>query len=106
MSSLIATLYLGRHFVLRQGTTQGISVPPERFNELCRASKADAQVPDWMADAARRLWDIDVAGQPMNGTVLVRPDTPYGYSRASYELNLGCNYDCEHCYLGLKQFKG
>lgn len=26
--------------------------------------------------------------------------------RATYELNLGCNYDCEHCYLGLKEFKG
>lgn len=31
---------------------------------------------------------------------------PYGYGRASYELNLGCNYDCEHCYLGLKTFSG
>ena len=29
-----------------------------------------------------------------------------GYARASYELNLGCNYDCEHCYLGDKQFSG
>src|SRR5262249_55081487 len=28
------------------------------------------------------------------------------YGKASYELNLGCNYDCEHCYLGLKEFDG
>lgn len=26
--------------------------------------------------------------------------------RASYELNLGCNYDCDHCYLGEKLFAG
>ncbi|MGH3905296.1 MAG: radical SAM protein [Pseudonocardiaceae bacterium] len=38
--------------------------------------------------------------------VLVREPSPYGYGRASYELNLGCNYDCEHCYLGLKKFDG
>ena len=37
---------------------------------------------------------------------MVRPETEYGYARASYEVNLGCNYDCEHCYLGEKQFAG
>ena len=36
----------------------------------------------------------------------MRHPSPLGYSRASYEVNLGCNWDCEHCYLGLKQFKG
>jgi hypothetical protein len=29
-----------------------------------------------------------------------------GYGRASYELNPGCNYDCEHCYFRLKKFAG
>jgi MoaA/NifB/PqqE/SkfB family radical SAM enzyme len=33
-------------------------------------------------------------------------ESPFGYGRASYELNLGCNYDCAHCYLGLKRFDG
>jgi MoaA/NifB/PqqE/SkfB family radical SAM enzyme len=106
MTGLIATLYLGKHFVLRQGSTQGMQVPTGRFDELRRAAAADAHVPDWLADAAQRLWNVDLAGRPMNGTVLVRADTPYGYSRASYELNLGCNYDCEHCYLGIKKFEG
>lgn len=31
---------------------------------------------------------------------------PYEYWRASYELNLGCNYACKHCYLGPKEFSG
>jgi MoaA/NifB/PqqE/SkfB family radical SAM enzyme len=26
--------------------------------------------------------------------------------RASYELNLSCNYDCPMCYLGVKRFSG
>lgn len=38
--------------------------------------------------------------------MLVRQPSTYGFGRASYELNLGCNYDCEHCYLGLKRFEG
>lgn len=38
--------------------------------------------------------------------MLIRQPSPYGHGRASYELNLGCNYDCEHCYLGLKRFEG
>jgi MoaA/NifB/PqqE/SkfB family radical SAM enzyme len=36
----------------------------------------------------------------------VRSPSAYGYGRASWELNLGCNYDCEHCYLDLKRFEG
>lgn len=42
----------------------------------------------------------------MDGRVLVRQESPYGYGRASWEINLGCNYACSHCYLGLKEFSG
>ncbi|MBB5159915.1 radical SAM protein [Saccharopolyspora phatthalungensis] len=49
---------------------------------------------------------MDVAGKAAGDTIMVRPDTPYGYARASYELSLGCNYDCDHCYLGEKLFAG
>ena len=47
----------------------------------------------------------DLTGRCAAEAVLVRGLSPLGYSRASYELNLGCNWDCEHCYLGLKQFR-
>jgi hypothetical protein len=63
MYALIGTLYLGKHFVLRQGSTQGIQVPAGRFDELRRAAEADERVPDWLVDAARRQWNINVAGQ-------------------------------------------
>jgi hypothetical protein len=49
---------------------------------------------------------VDISDRPLHETTLLRPETAYGYGRASYELNLGCNYDCEHCYLGLKKFEG
>lgn len=28
------------------------------------------------------------------------------YSRATYEINKGCNFSCEHCYLELRPFEG
>lgn len=42
----------------------------------------------------------------MDGRVLVREQSEYGYGRASWEINLGYNYACSHCYLGLKEFSG
>lgn len=42
----------------------------------------------------------------MTDYLLVREPSAHGYSRASWEINLGCNYQCKHCYLGLKVFSG
>ncbi|MFD5978119.1 hypothetical protein [Streptomyces bacillaris] len=38
--------------------------------------------------------------------MLVREPSPYGYCRASWEINLGCNFGCKHCYLGERPFSG
>ena len=66
----------------------------------------DTPIPVWLAEAARVGWGIDLAGRPTAGTVPVRPKTAYGYARASDQVNLGCNDDCEHRYLGEKLFAG
>lgn len=56
-------------------------------------------VPAWLVKAARGAWrSCDV--------FLIRSVSPFKFGRASYELNLGCNYDCKMCYLGLKRFQG
>jgi MoaA/NifB/PqqE/SkfB family radical SAM enzyme len=60
----------------------------------------------WLTDVARSTWNLDLSRRTVGEAVLVRSESSYGYGRASYELNLGCNYDCEHCYLGLKRFEG
>ncbi|MFD7669838.1 radical SAM protein [Streptomyces anulatus] len=36
----------------------------------------------------------------------MRERSPYRYAKASWEINLGCDYDCEFCYLGEKRFEG
>ena len=102
---LIASPYPEGHLVVRPGYDGAVRIGAARYAEL-RDAPPDATLPSWLAEAACAGWGIDLAGRPAAGTVLVRPETGYGYARASYELNLGCNYDCEHCYLGEKMFAG
>jgi len=102
---LIASPYPDGHLVVSPGREGGIKVGVNRYAELRDAAPADP-VPGWLAVAACALWGLDVDGRAASGTIIVRPDTAYGYARASYELNLGFNFDCEHCYLGEKAFVG
>ncbi|MGH3800787.1 MAG: radical SAM protein [Pseudonocardiaceae bacterium] len=105
MHELIVSPFLGDYIVVRPGRRNGMKIPYSRYWELTQAIPGDI-IPLWLAGAASRAWDLDLSGRPVAGTVLVRPESAFGYGRASYELNLGCNYDCEHCYLGLKKFEG
>jgi len=102
---LIASPYPEGHVVVRPGRDGAVRIGADRYAEL-RDAPADALVPVWLADPVRAGWGTDLASRLIGETVLVRPETAYGYARASYELNLGCNYDCEHCYLGEKAFAG
>jgi MoaA/NifB/PqqE/SkfB family radical SAM enzyme len=102
---LIASPYPDGHLIVSPGREGGIRIGASRYAELRDATPA-APVQDWLAAAACAAWGLDLAGQANGNTIMVRPETEYGYARASYEVNLGCNYDCEHCYLGDKQFAG
>ena len=102
---LIASPYPEGHLVVRPGYDGAVRIGAARYAEL-RDAPADAPVPAWLAGPARAGWGMDMTGRLIRDTVLVRPETGYGYARASYEVNLGCNYDCEHCYLGEKMFAG
>jgi molybdenum cofactor biosynthesis enzyme MoaA len=102
---LIASPYPDGHIVVSPGRDGGIRIGAARYAEL-RDAPADAPLPAWLAAPARAAWNLDLAGRAVGGTLVVRPETAYGYARASYELNLGCNFGCEHCYLGEKAFSG
>jgi MoaA/NifB/PqqE/SkfB family radical SAM enzyme len=102
MHQLIASPFLGDYMVLKPGHARGIKVPRAAYTELTEAET----FPAWLASAAARTWGIDLRQTPTAGRLLVRPESTYAFGKATYELNLGCNYDCEHCYLGLKTFEG
>jgi molybdenum cofactor biosynthesis enzyme MoaA len=102
---LIASPYPEGHVVVRPGYDGAVRIGTARYAEL-RDAPDGAPLPSWLTEPVRTVWGIDLTDRATTGTVLVRPETAYGYARASYELNLGCNYDCEHCYLGEKLFAG
>lgn len=105
MHELITSPFLGNYIVVRPGRRNGVTIPRAKYMELVEAVPDDI-IPAWLTATARRAWNLDIHNKPMSRTILVRLESPFGCGRASYELNLGCNYDCEHCYLGLKRFDG
>ncbi|ADP78322.1 radical SAM protein [Pseudofrankia inefficax] len=102
---LIASPFLDHHLLVTPGSNQGVKISPDRYQALQTLDTEDGDVPVWLTAAAKQRWGIDLAGA-IAGSVLVRQPTALNYGRASHEVNLGCNYDCEHCYLGLKKFDG
>jgi hypothetical protein len=83
---LIASPYPEGHLVVSPGREGGIRIGASRYAELRDALPA-VPVPAWLVAAARAAWNLDVHGQAAGATVLVRPETAYGYARASYEVN-------------------
>ena len=105
MRDLVITPFGDDHLVLFPGHPGALRLPAARYQELLDTRPEDP-CPAWLADAVRHHWQHDVHGLPIAAAAVIRRPSPYGYVRATYELNLGCNYDCEHCYLGLKRFSG
>lgn len=104
--SLLIAPFLDEYLVLRPGYLEGLRIPRPAYLQLRDATRTGQSVPSWLASAAADTWGLALDRRPAAGTVLVREESPHPFGRASYEVNLGCNYACEHCYLGLKTFAG
>ena len=105
MHELIASRFMDEFLLVRPGHRNGINIGRRRYQQL--TASGDQDPPAWLLPAIARVWpDLSPRRGSVGGWLLVRPVSRYGYARASYELNLGCNYDCPMCYLGVKQFSG
>ena len=93
---------------VRPGARAGMQLPLSHYAELADISDQNGAVPGWFADAARQAWKIELAGLPIRDVVTVRPPSVsvITYSRATWEINKGCNFSCEHCYLEKRPFVG
>lgn len=106
MHEVIASPQHDKFAILRPGARKGIQIPAAMYHELQAAENQSRPVPEWLSDATEKAWGLQLAGRQLKDTVLVRPLTRLNYSRATYEINKGCNYNCEHCYLAERTFAG
>lgn len=106
MHQMIASSQHDKFVIVRPGDRKGMQVPAALYRELQAAESESRPVPEWLSDAAEKAWGLNLRGRPIRGTILVRPPALLNYSRASYEINKGCNYNCEHCYLAERKFSG
>ena len=105
MHKLIVSPFLDTHLILCPGQPNAINISRAKYAQL-QSIWTDESRPDWLSDAVMKSWGVDIRSRPLRDLVIVRAPSLLGYGRASYELNMGCNYDCKHCYLGLKEFAG
>lgn len=105
MHEIVISPFLDHYLIVRPGQRNAIKIPQSRYTQLRLAGPAES-CPEWLASAVMQSWGIDVGGRPLGDAAILRAPSLLGYGRASYELNMGCNYDCKHCYLGLKEFSG
>ncbi|MFC5003301.1 radical SAM protein [Dactylosporangium cerinum] len=93
---------------VRPGAQAGMQLPKAHYEQLAAAATLGHPVPSWFVDAVRQAWQLDLAGRSTGSVVTVRrPSTaPVTYSRATWEINKGCNFSCEHCYLEQRPFAG
>ncbi|OQR59956.1 radical SAM protein [Streptomyces maremycinicus] len=102
----MASPFLDKFLLLKPGQAAGVRIPEARFEELRLAAAEDRPAPAWARDAATQAWAMTLPRTGLRSLLLVRPRSSYGYARASWEINLGCDYDCSFCYLGEKRFEG
>ena len=91
MRQPIVSPFLGTHLVLRPGQPNAIRISPGKYEQL-QSIGPDELCPSWLGDAVMKSWGIDIGHRPLRDFAIVRAPSLLGYGRASYELNLGCNY--------------
>ncbi|MFJ3673987.1 radical SAM protein [Streptomyces sp. NPDC090106] len=106
MHQLIVSPFLDGYLAVRPGSTTCVRLPAENYDEVRHRALSEDPVPEWLAAAAARAWDIDLDGQATASALLVRQPTPLAFARASWEINLFCNFGCKHCYLGERPLAG
>ncbi|MFC8431890.1 radical SAM protein [Streptomyces sp. NPDC057253] len=106
MHQLIVSPFLDGYLVVRPGSATCVRLPAERYEDIQHCAQTDDHVPDWLATTAAEAWGLDLDGQNAGSALLVRAPTEFGFARASWEINLYCNFGCKHCYLGERPLAG
>ncbi|MEU1674110.1 radical SAM protein [Streptomyces roseifaciens] len=103
--SLIASPFLGEYLLLHPGDARGVKIKPHRYLELRDVTAANGALPGWLCNVAYARWGLSLTNATAHA-LLVRDPSPYGHGRATYEVNNGCNWGCDHCVYGAKRHEG
>ncbi|WP_327316542.1 radical SAM protein [Streptomyces sp. NBC_01235] len=106
MHQLVASPQDGKFVMVRPGARGGIQLPFAFYRELGTAVAERSPVPEWLVGAARQAWGLELEHRSSEQVVLVRSQTPLNYSRATWEINRGCNFACDHCVVWKRPFEG
>lgn len=103
---IIASPQVGRYTLVRPGASRAVQIPRAMYIELSEAAEGNSALPSWLPALAEQAWGLHASEVAASDAVLVRPIVPLSYSRATWEINKGCNFNCEHCYLAERRFEG
>ncbi|MCA6096667.1 radical SAM protein [Streptomyces sp. SCA3-4] len=106
MHAVIASPQEDKYLVARPGARAGLKIERAHYRELAAAVDAALPVPSWLVTNAHETWGLNLTSERTDQAVIVRPETALGYSRATWEICLGCNFQCAHCYLPERPFAG
>lgn len=106
MHQVIVSPQSKRFVAVRPGAKGGMQLPRDKYEEVRTAVEADTSLPQWLLDAAARAWGVDLSASPAPSAVLVRPETALNYSRATWEINRGCNFACDMCVVWKRPVAG
>ncbi|MFJ3216111.1 NAD-dependent epimerase/dehydratase family protein [Kitasatospora sp. NPDC086801] len=83
--------------MLRPGRPEGTKLPERRFRELEHAHDSGANLPFWLAHAARTRWGTELAIRPVSEAVLVRATVKWLVGRADYVIHAAAYADVAAC---------
>lgn len=106
MHDLVVSPFLDGYLTVRPGSTTCVRLPAKHYEEVRQSANTSSLVPHWLVGLAQQAWALDLRGQRSETALLVRERTELGFARASWEINLYCNFGCKHCYLGERPLAG
>ena len=106
MRPLIAIPSLHENYIACRGFNTIIKLPDNAFAWLQQGGQAGQSFTKQFIDLFQKTWNLDVSGTLISNAMQFRDRPVMAYTSASYELNLLCDYQCEHCYLDTKINEG
>jgi len=95
MYDLLAAPFLGRYLLLHPGSTDGVQLPRGHFDQLVQAAAARGSYPPWLPGLARQRWGWNFRNPTRwTGGCSSARSRRTGTDGPSWEISLGCNYDC------------